>query len=322
MAQRTSTSPTVLGLKNRRKYINCRSPMEFPDTMPSHYDHSSAWNCLNLPNMEPPTASLDTLPEELLSSILSQVPTRHLVRTSSVCHRLRETANTLLSKRLCQSAILRQYNFIFECSTPSRRTITPYQHCFQKGLTSPVTPNRNLSQIYSRFIPHEPTNVHDSYSSLDATPRPVSTMVSLEENDYFAQLCANAMLIKLAPIQGMFTLLVRVLDDTFFWLRRSELRSAAMSKSARVVWLDDARNAALKIRVTEKERWPWVSSARHNLEEDEDRPVSYLVEYEEVLVRTAYLVGVMEKEEEKNAKETVVYERPYVDRDTLVPSYY
>ncbi|KAF8539305.1 hypothetical protein BDD12DRAFT_882690 [Trichophaea hybrida] len=283
--------------------------------MPSHSNHSSAWNCLNLPSMEPPTASLDTLPEELLSSILSQVPTRHLVRTSSVCHRLRDTANTLLSKRLCQSAILRQYNFIFECSTPSRRV------CVALLPINVVigTPNRNLSQIYSRFIPHEPTNVHDSYSSLDATPRPVSTMVSFEENDYFAQLCANAMLIKLAPIQGMFTLLVRVLDDTFFWLRRPELRSAAMSKSARVVWLDDARNAALKIRVTEKERWPWVSSAENNLEE---RPVSYLVEYEEVLVRTAYLVGVMEKEEEKNAKETVVYERPYVDRDTLVPSYY
>jgi hypothetical protein len=37
--------------------------------------------------------------------------------------------------------------------------------------------------------------------------------------------------------------------------------------------------------------------------------VSYLVEYEEVLVRTAYLVGVLEAEEERSAKDAVMLGR-------------
>lgn len=164
--------------------------------------------------------------------------------------------------------------------------------------------------------------------------------MSLEETDYFAQLCANAVLVKLGQLQGLFTSMIRVFDDTFFWLRRPGLRGAAMSKNARVVWLDDARNAGLKIRVTERERRAWVPLFGHDHEEDEERPVSYLVEYEEVLVRTAYLVGVLEAEEERSAKDAVMLGRvwylflevrmrgltdvrkPLVAQDLLLPSYY
>jgi len=71
--------------------------------------------------METPRASLSTLPEELLSNILHYMPTKHLFRTSSVCHRVRKSANTLLSQRLSHSEYLSGYNFIFECSTPSHR---------------------------------------------------------------------------------------------------------------------------------------------------------------------------------------------------------
>lgn len=168
--------------------------------------------------------------------------------------------------------------------------------------------SQNLSDIYSRFVPYAPSNHYASaLESNDATLHPVSTTVSLDETEYFTQLCANSVLVKMCTKQGLFTSLVRVFEDTSFRLRRNDLRNSARTKVPWTVWLDGHHNVGVKMRIQERARQvDWVPMMANDSDEDEDSPVSYVVEYEEVLVRTEYLVVVLETAEGQSAKDGVI----------------
>lgn len=125
----------------------------------------------------------------------------------------------------------------------------------------------------------------------------MSTTVSLDPSVTFVQLITNAQLLKLVPEGegGLYSSLLPVASERLFRLRRKELKSAARSKQGKQVWLDEQRNCGIRIKVTEKEKQPWVASAE---ESEDERPESWLVEYEEVIVRTGALLLTLEEKRE------------------------
>jgi len=61
-----------------------------------------------------------------------------------------------------------------------------------------------------------------------------------------------------------------------------------------VLWLDDRKNVALRIRPTVALRQPWVDAPGVR-EDGGEGPCEYNVTYEEVLVRSTYLLSVLEE---------------------------
>ncbi|KAI5788346.1 hypothetical protein EDC01DRAFT_631291 [Geopyxis carbonaria] len=255
---------------------------------------------------------LCTLPEEILSDIFNYIHTKELLYISTVSHRVRACVNVLFSQRMRNASSLDDFNLVFECSTPAGKNSTPYHRCMPKGHTAPTSADSNLSEVYSRFHPlpysghdystpvHQPTSSlfpesddssSDSESDSPPTQRAATTIV-LEDSEFFAQLCASAIFVRLGPRSGMFSGVIQVFADEFFRIRRSELKAAATSRGPKTVWVDLAHNVGLKIRVHERRGGP----------DDEDDTTVFVVEYEELLVRTGHILSVIE-EQEKNSDE-------------------
>lgn len=133
----------------------------------------------------------------------------------------------------------------------------------------------------------------------------MSTTVSLDPAVTFVQLIANAQLLKLVPEGegGLYSNLLPVASERLFRLRRKELKSAARSKQGRQIWLDEKKNCGIRVKVTEKDKRPWVASAE---ESEDERPESWLVEYEEVLIRTGTLLLTLEEKKEGAENAVVV----------------
>ncbi|KAI5801015.1 hypothetical protein FPQ18DRAFT_64711 [Pyronema domesticum] len=241
--------------------------------------------------------TLLTLPEEILCNILSGLTSSELIQASTTCRRFKYSAQQILFLRLRDISKLEGHKFIFGCATSAHRHITPYQTCLIRKSTSPVTATTSITSHYTSFLPLAPSNARSSYTNLDATPRPMSTTVSLDPSVTFVQLITNAQLLKLVPEGegGLYSSLLPVASERLFRLRRKELKSAARSKQGKQVWLDEQRNCGIRIKVTEKEKQPWVASAE---ESEDERPESWLVEYEEVIVRTGALLLTLEEKRE------------------------
>lgn len=233
---------------------------------------------------------LITLPEELLSSILSNLPSKELAHISRVCRRIASTAATLLSHRLRMGS-LAGYQLICEVATPARRTLTPYQLCVAKGPNQPISPNSALSEIYTRF-------------SADGR---IQTAVSMEQLEQFTQLCANAVMLKMDPHAGCYSSLERVFDNTFFRLRRSELRAMGAAGMVKTVWLGDGNDVALRFRVLRREQRPWVMG--FGSEDEMEGPVRYVLECEEVWIRSLTMLGILEETGKRSAKDAVIIGR-------------
>ena len=165
-----------------------------------------------------------------------------------------------------------------------------------KGTTSAMKTDNGiaLSSIYTRFTP---------FMTGFTGSRAMTSTVFLDEDEVFVQLCANSVLLRFSPGQELFTSLVHVSGDTFFRLRRSELRAGG----GRTVWLDERRNVGIRFRVGEKDRRAWVPMESEG--EEDSEPTKFVIEYEEVLVRSAHLLSVLEEAEEPCEEDVVVIGR-------------
>lgn len=261
------------------------------------------------------SSQLSTLPEELLYDILQNIPTKELLKINTISHRINETIRSVLIQRLRKSQELGGYTFVFGCSTPARRvrspipnsspltqltitqSLTSYQQCHRVGYSAPPTRDtRKPSDIYSRFSPR----VRSDDPSV-TTDFSMSTHCTLDEGQGFIQLCANNILVKFGPSGSLFSALARVSGETVFRLRRHELNT----QESQVLWLDQHANIALRVKPTLIERRPWVDAPGACVEDGGQGPCEYDVRYEEIMVRSTYLLSVLEEGRGKCQKDGI-----------------
>lgn len=204
----------------------------------------------------PAPSCLSTLPPELLTSVLSHLFTKDLVHASSVNHAIHDCADYLLRQRIRHIPDLDGHAMVIECSPPSSRYTAPYHPC--KHTTTTLTPS--TSSVFSHFTPSPQT----------------CTEVTLEAGEFFTQLCASSFLAKVASVRPVFS-------ETFFRVRRSWLLEGVKAAEGRMVWLDERGNMGLRLKV-------WGGEGV----QDEEGEVGFRVAVEEVVVRSGYLVEVVE----------------------------
>ncbi|KAL9122758.1 MAG: hypothetical protein Q9187_000697 [Circinaria calcarea] len=139
----------------------------------------------------------------------------------------------------------------------------------------------------------------------------VSHDVNLDSHELFSQLCVVTHLVQLGPRSGIFYSIVNIADGVVRiwrkWLaERTKVlkshetsnmddRSSAhpdLDESSRMLWVDSRRNAGLLVRIRERSIRRDVPLLLHK---DEDPAVSYVMEYEELRIRTAHLLQAVEQ---------------------------
>jgi hypothetical protein len=143
------------------------------------------------------------------------------------------------------------------------------------------------------------TSASTAASSQSLPDRP-SEDVFLDEGELFSQLCAVTNLVKVGPKRELFLShvnindgLIRVFRD---WLAAQATDSSPGSQ-APILWADTRQTVGVRFRVSERdpgwERMPLL------VEAEEEAPVSYRLEFEEVLVRSGHLLLMMEESEKQ-----------------------
>ncbi|KAH0604428.1 uncharacterized protein H6S33_006805 [Morchella sextelata] len=221
----------------------------------------------------PTPSCLSTLPPELLTSVLSHLFTKDLVHASSVNHAIHDCADYLLRQRIRHIPELDGHAMVIECSPPSNRFTAPYHPCKHTSThpstatltantptpTLPIPAGTSPSSVFSHFTPHPQTR----------------TDVVLEAGEFFTQLCASSFLAKVASVRPVFS-------ETFFRVRRSWLLEGVKCAEGRMVWLDERGNLGLRLKV------------EGEAAAGEEEEVQFGVVVEEVVVRSGYLVEVVE----------------------------
>ncbi|KAI9839287.1 MAG: hypothetical protein M1819_003282 [Sarea resinae] len=202
-----------------------------------------------------------------------------------------------------------------------------------------------LNGVYSRFrprpdaghkirrrhpagdVPGHP-NTSTTFPSFREEPKSdiVSQTIDLDGDEYFSQLCAKTMLIRHGPRHGVFLSFVEVAEGVIRvwrnWLGKQAALKPSMEDSQlpstsaqgqcdrrgqeRMLFVDSAKNVGIKFRVTENKTQDVAPILRRK---DEDLPVSYNVEYEELRIRTTHLLlkieHAVQKEENHSGKAMV-----------------
>lgn len=147
-----------------------------------------------------------------------------------------------------------------------------------------------------------------------ATPLPFID-VYLDSDDHSSPLCAVTSLVRVGPKPDLFLSHVNFSDEVIRvsrdWLARRAGRALASLLAERrgetardeeaVLWADAARTVGLRFRVWEKDDfWDW-EDYYVLMANDEEVPVAYRLEFEELLLRTGTLLMMVEEEEELRA---------------------
>ncbi|KAL8709322.1 MAG: hypothetical protein Q9220_005915 [cf. Caloplaca sp. 1 TL-2023] len=142
-------------------------------------------------------------------------------------------------------------------------------------------------------------------------PDVVTHNVFLDAHELFTQLMINAALVQVGPRRGVFTSFIDIVDKKTpriwrDWLvrkaqdERSEnmptMRNAVEGlddlQSSSIVWADQGKTVGLRVKVTEKR---WRRDVPIIMHKDEDQPISYSLELEDLLISTTHLLLAVEK---------------------------
>ncbi|KAH6856306.1 cyclin-like F-box protein [Chaetomium sp. MPI-CAGE-AT-0009] len=291
--------------------------------------------------------TLDSLPNELLISILSQLPTSSLLPLATVSRRIYSVTLRIVKQRLNHATSQPDQRLMLECYHPSEKLYTPYLYCnylstdsFASAERKPGSGSSGLGSIYTHFRPveqdedrprratrgfrqhHHTTDATSNDSNSSAQEQRPSTDVYLDDDESFAQLCAVTNLVRMGPRPGMFRSHVNVSEGVLrVW--RDWLAAQATGGRRRggeqlqaeeggdeggegdndsddhgdgdgVLWADASRDVGVRFRVTEKDirgQHPVLVAS------DEQLPVAYRLEFEELLVRATTLLLMVEKSE-------------------------
>ncbi|KAG7287577.1 hypothetical protein NEMBOFW57_007089 [Staphylotrichum longicolle] len=256
---------------------------------------------------------LDSVPNELLISILSQLPTPSLLPLVTVSHRFYAATLQVLKLRLHHALAEPDHRLMLDFAGVEAEAEGSLPGAHEAAHSG------GLRAIYSHFRPVEhddnaPQRARVSrrrQSSIGTSgtsgggqrsvvERP-SIDVYLDDDESFSQLCATTNLVRLGPKPGLFRSHVNVSDGVVRvwreWLaaRASEKAGEAATATDEVVlWVDAARDVGVRFRVTEKD-----IRAQHPVlvGNDEQLPVAYRLEFEELLVRSSTLLVMVEKSE-------------------------
>ncbi|KAK4238562.1 hypothetical protein C8A03DRAFT_14997, partial [Achaetomium macrosporum] len=286
-------------------------------------------------------------PPQLLISILAQLPTPSLLPLIVVSHRFYSATLHILKQRLKHATSQRDHRLVLKCYHPADEFRAPHLYCNylftdsfddveaeavgvkrQSALPEPVR-SAGLRGIYSHFRPV----VEDENRPADARyqrrqsirhpqkdePRPTID-VYLDPDELFSQLCTIPKLVQMGPKPGLFGTHVNVVDGLIrvwrVWLAAQASGQATAGGGAReepVLWADLDRDVGLRFRVTEKD----VRGEQDVLvARDDELPVAYRLEFEELLVRTSKLLETVEKSEAREAQtegKVTKYPRPLHD---------
>ncbi|KAL7273161.1 hypothetical protein RUND412_003997 [Rhizina undulata] len=226
------------------------------------------------------STTLSTLPCELLSEIISYLPISDLLTLHTVSKRFNSAASWSVSSRFRHAEALNGHSLIFECVPPSNRTSAPSLHCIHKG-SYPLNNSANTpASLYSHFIP-------------TTSKRPPSATVTLDSSELFTQLSISALLAKPSGTHSsLYSSILELLSTRFFRLKRSWLLTAARQSSRpnsqSLIWIDDAKNFGLQVKVSQR------GSSEGSESESEEEECSFDIVFEEVLVRTGVVVRSLE----------------------------
>ncbi|KAI1133238.1 hypothetical protein F5Y10DRAFT_229705 [Nemania abortiva] len=266
------------------------------------------------------TTSFNSLPNELIINAFDSLPTRSLLPLAAVSRRFRGLVGRLHYYRLVESTVLQGRELILECYHPSDRLSTPSLFCKYLGTNglSEAGEDANmedLNQLYSRFQPflgdenRRPRARWPTTSVIKGIEEPLTQVpsydVNLEAGELFTQLCAVTNLVKVGPRRGLFLSIDSITDGVIRvwrdWLKQQAERSAAEQQRAgqerpddsSILWLGLSKDVGVRFRVLLKEE----GHAPLLIGQDEDPPVSYTLEYQELLVRTNKLLLTLETSE-------------------------
>ncbi|KKY21516.1 putative f-box domain protein [Phaeomoniella chlamydospora] len=186
---------------------------------------------------------LESLPNEILTEILSSFSITSLLPLLTVSQSLHTLALRVLHRRIVSMWPLPSHGLILEAYHPSHRWTEPYLLCSFLGLTGGLSKSApyeslycdsrdyaercaKLREVYSRFRPHkrgnESTRRLPIVGDLDGNNLPagdvrtsnaigaeqpqekVEHVVNLDSDELFSQLCLSSSLVKLGPISGVF----------------------------------------------------------------------------------------------------------------------
>ncbi|KAJ8116780.1 hypothetical protein OPT61_g1867 [Boeremia exigua] len=167
----------------------------------------------------------------------------------------------------------------------------------------------------------------------------VKQTVNLEAHELFTQLVTQTNLVKIGPYNGLFSAFVDVEEGVVRvwrkWLSENSAKynnvdadvkdediedlghgseavcevdeKTLASKDQRILWVSAAKNTGIRFNVKERKL---RKDAPILIRNDEDAPVSYDIEYDELLIRTSHLLLMLEKsmvQEDNSSGKAVVF---------------
>ncbi|KAI1339474.1 hypothetical protein F5Y15DRAFT_415879 [Xylariaceae sp. FL0016] len=271
--------------------------------------------------MEQPTVSINSLPNEVLIQALGSFETRSLLPFAAVCRRFRGIVGRLHFYRLVEATVLRDHEVILESYHPSDKLSTPTLFCKYLGTAGLTEAGEDvdletLNGLYSRFRPYlgeehrRPRARRPTTGVLAGTEEPLvevpSVDVNLESGEPFSQLCTVTNLVKVGPRRGLFLSIANVTDGVIriwrAWLQNEAAKSATAQQrdnpsldDPSIIWTDSSKDVGLRFRVVE-------GSSNNNAPllwgpYDDELPVSYTLEYQELIIRTNRLLLSLETSE-------------------------
>ncbi|KAM7183706.1 hypothetical protein V8F20_012511 [Naviculisporaceae sp. PSN 640] len=128
--------------------------------------------------------------------------------------------------------------------------------------------------------------------------------IYLDENQLFSQLCTITNLVKLGPKPSLFVSHVNVSDGIIRvwrqWMARQAEAESEGNTNGEILWADTSQNVGVRFRVAERgvrqsdyyrHAMPVLMAA------DEEPPVAYKLELEELVVRAHHLLLATERSE-------------------------
>ncbi|KAI5861953.1 hypothetical protein GGS23DRAFT_573906 [Durotheca rogersii] len=275
--------------------------------------------------MERSQLSIETLPNEIVIQILGSFSTRSLLPLAAVCRRFHGLVGRVHYARLVRASRMQDHEVILECYHPSEKLSAPSLSCEYLGTDglSEAADDANLGVLHTLYARFRPYLSYENYrprsrwqtgvqagSALDPATRMPSHEVSLESGELFSQLCTGANLAKVGPRRGLFSSNANVADGVIRvwrdWLQREAADTAARQQQQRagsnlddpsILWINSSKVVGLRFRVVEDESAP----APILVGPDDEPPVSYSLEYQELFVRADWLLLSFENSEAQQA---------------------
>ncbi|KAJ3571216.1 hypothetical protein NPX13_g5458 [Xylaria arbuscula] len=264
---------------------------------------------------------IDSLPNELILNVLDALPTRSLLPLAAVSRRFHGLVGRLYYYRLVEATSLQGRELTLECYHPIDRVSTPSlfsKYIATDGLSEAGEDAtlEDLNRLYSRFNLHlgdenqRPRSRWPTARVTAGIEEPLAEKipsydVHLDGDEDFTQLCAVTNLVKVGPRRGLLLSVDTVKDGILRvwrdWLREQAERLSTEQQQAgptnlndsSILWVDSAKSVGVRFRVVPREEGQAPLLLRRN----ENPPVSYTLEYQELIVRTNRLQLALETSE-------------------------